>query len=323
MSVARRVETHPSRASVSPQAVARHESTGLSAASAASAASGSRDKVRVILLSGVAGFIDAAGFLALAGLFPAHITGELVTEALALSSDQPSTGPSRLWMPPVFVLAVAVAAVVARFQRKAHRAPLPALLLLVAVGLASFAISGGVLLAFPQAGGGLVSWLSGCCAVAAMGFQNALMRASMNGSAPTTFMTGNLTQFVIELVDRAFAFRRASGGPGEVECPVSRSRFRTAGTALAAFLASAILGGVLTRSMGAACAILPTVLVGFMSAQAFREQRLKPAASEAARTIGMRRPTPIHRPLEKLLRPQSGTRFKAVRPPEEPGQESA
>jgi len=198
--VARNSEPPQSRSSVSPRAGARHESTGLSL--------GPRDKLRVVLLSGVAGFIDAAGFVALAGLFPAHITGELVTEALALSSDQASAGPSRLWMPPVFVLAVAVAAVVARYQRKAHRAPLPALLLLVALGVASFAVSGGVLLAFPNAAGGLATWLSGCCAVAAMGFQNALMRASMNGSAPTTFMTGNLTQFVIELVDRTFAFRR-------------------------------------------------------------------------------------------------------------------
>jgi len=97
---------------VPPRLVVRHESTGLSL--------GARDRLRAAVLSGVAGYVDAAGLLSLAALFPAHITGELVSEAVALSSAHRDGSPSRLWMLPVFMLAVAVAAVVARVEKYAR-----------------------------------------------------------------------------------------------------------------------------------------------------------------------------------------------------------
>jgi uncharacterized membrane protein YoaK (UPF0700 family) len=298
-----------------PRAIVRHESTGLSL--------GTRDKLRVGLLSGVAGFVDAAAFLSFFGLFPAHVTGELVTEALALSSGGSSSSTSRLWMLPVFVAAVAVAACVARLRRRASKPALAAMLLLVGASLAAFSLTGAALVVLP----GLSDWLatlSGCCAVAAMGFQNALMREALNGSAPTTFMTGNLTQLVIELVDHGFVLRKPISMRGDVERAVSRARLRTAGTALLAFLSGAVLGGVLTRSAGPLSAALPCLVVLGMCVQAFREQRVQaPVAVAAPRSVGLRRPTPIHHPLDKLLRPHSGTRFKAVRPVEDSEREES
>ena len=59
--------------------VVRHESTGLSL--------GTRDKLRAAVLSGVAGYVDAAGLLSLAAMLPAHITGELVTEGRRRKND--------------------------------------------------------------------------------------------------------------------------------------------------------------------------------------------------------------------------------------------
>jgi uncharacterized membrane protein YoaK (UPF0700 family) len=256
--------------------------------------------------------------VSLAAMFPAHITGELVSEAVALSSGHHDAGPSRLWMLPAFVLAVALAAVVARIERRAGRAPVPTLLLLVAAGLGAFALSGVALRLLPGAPAGGLTRVGGYCAVAAMGFQNALMRESLNGSAPTTFMTGNLTQLVIELVDHLFAVGRRPGIMGDVERSVSRARLKTAAIALTSFLGSATMGAYFTRSFGALSALLPAVLVSLLSLQAFRERRAKPVAAELANpTVGMRRPTPIQRPLAKHARPESGTRFKAVRPPAE------
>jgi uncharacterized membrane protein YoaK (UPF0700 family) len=284
--------------------VVRHESTGL--------ALGSRDKLRAAVLSGVAGYVDAAGLLSVVALFPAHITGELVTEAVAFSSGERAVGPSRLWMLPVFVLAVALSAVVARVERRAGRTPLPTLLLLVALGLTAFAASGVVSWALPSAPLSQVTQLGTYCAVAAMGFQNALMREALSGSAPTTFMTGNLTQVVIELVEHGFALKSPPGIMSDVARSVSRARLRTAAIAVGSFLVSAALGAWLTHSVGALGATLPAILVGGLSYQAYRERRGKRA--EAVNQIGMRRPTPIARPLNKHTRAESGTRFKAVRP---------
>ena len=284
----------------------RHESTGL--------ALGTRDKLRAAVLSGVAGYVDAAGLLSLAAMFPAHITGELVSEAVALSSGHRDGSVSHLWMLPAFVLSVALAAVVARLERRAGRAPVPVLLSLVAGGLFAFALSGAALRLWPGVAPIAVARAGACCAVAAMGFQNALMREVLNGSAPTTFMTGNLTQLVIELVDHVFTLGRKPGIMGDVERSVSRARLKTAAIALSAFLGSAAAGAVLTRSFGALSALLPSLLVGLLSIQAFRERRAKPiAAAFPNPAVGMRRPTPIQRPLGKNTRPESGTRFKAVR----------
>jgi uncharacterized membrane protein YoaK (UPF0700 family) len=287
--------------------VVRHESTGLSL--------GSRDKLRAAVLSGVAGYVDAAGLLSLTAMFPAHITGELVSEAVALSSGRRDGGASHLWMLPAFVLAVALAAVVSRLERRRGRPPVPMLLALVAAGLFAFALSGAVSMLLPSAPPSLVARAGACCAVAAMGFQNALMREALNGSAPTTFMTGNLTQLVIELVDHVFSFGRKPGIMGDVERSVSRARLKTAAVALSSFLASAALGAVCTRSFGALSALLPGLLVALLSWQAFRERHLKAAPVELANPpAGMRRPTPLQRALNKQPRPESGTRFKAVRP---------
>lgn len=299
--------------------VVRHESTGLSL--------GAHDKLRAAALSGVAGYVDAAGVLSVASMFPAHMTGELVTEAIALSGGPRAPSLTHLLALPSFVLAVALAAVVARLERRAGRAPVPTLLLLVALGLLAFALSGAVMRLAPGLDAMAVARVGTCCAVAAMGFQNALMREALNGSAPTTFMTGNLTQLVIELVEHAFSFGRKTGIMGDVERSVSRARLRTAAIALGSFMSSAALGAWLMRSLGAVSALIPSVLVGLLSWQAFRERRAKAAASEAQSSLGMRRPTPMQVALGTQARAVSGTRFKALRLEEEElkktGEESA
>lgn len=284
----------------------RHESTGLSL--------GTRDKLRAAVLSGVAGFVDAAGLLSLAAMFPAHITGELVTEAVSLAGA-PNATVSHFWMLPSFVLAVALAASLARVERRAGRTPTATLLALVTAGLVAFAATGLAQRFVPALSPLTWSRVGACCAVAAMGFQNALMREALNGSAPTTFMTGNLTQLVIEIVDHFFSLGKKPGIMGDVERSVSRARLRTAAIALGSFLGSAALGAVLTRSIGAVSALLPAAFVGWLSWQAYRERRAKAAVPElVSPTIGMRRPTPIQRPLFNQPRAISGTRFKAVRP---------
>jgi uncharacterized membrane protein YoaK (UPF0700 family) len=286
----------------------RHESTGLSL--------GARDKLRAAVLSGVAGFVDAAGILSLAAIFPAHITGELVAQAVALSGGRHAI-VSHLWMLPSFLLAVALAATLARVERRAGRPPAAMLLALIGGGLLAFAATGLGPRFLPGLSPATWSRVGACCAVAAMGFQNALMREALNGSAPTTFMTGNLTQLVIELVDHAFSLGKKPGIMGDVERTVSRARLRTAAISVGSFVASATLGAFLMRTLGALSAALPAACVGVLSWQAFRERRTKALTEPANPMMGMRRPTPMQRPLFNQTRAVSGTRFKAVRPAEE------
>jgi hypothetical protein len=111
--------------------------------------------------------------------------------------------------------------------------------------------------------------LGGACAVAAMGFQNALMRESLAGSCPTTVMTGNLTHVVIEVVDHLFS--KLARPHKRDRRP--RSRLLPVASALFAFIGCAVLGGFLTRFVGSLSVILPTALTAVLTYRSWREDR--------------------------------------------------
>ena len=229
------------------------------------------------LLSGVAGYVDAAGFASLVGLFPAHLTGEIVGDAIALSSGHPGDHATRFWMLPVFVGSVVTATLVARLLRRTGRRALTGLLALVTAGLALFAASDS-LASLLHESGHLHLLLGGACAVAAMGFQNALMRESMTGSCPTTVMTGNLTHVVVDIVDHLFS----KLGPPHKRDRRSRSRLLPVASALFAFVACAVLGGFLTRVWGSLSVLVPTALVATLTFRAWREDHRLAALSKLA-----------------------------------------
>jgi uncharacterized membrane protein YoaK (UPF0700 family) len=234
------------------------------------------------VLSGVAGYVDAAGFVALLGLFPAHLTGELVGDAIAFSSGHPSAH-AHLWAFPVFVGSVTLATLVARLLRHHGLKARSGLLALVTLALAMFSSSDA--LAWLLHEGQLPALVRGGFAVAAMGFQSALMRESLTGSCPTTVMTGNLTQVVIDIVDHVV---------GRIATPLastkSRIRLTPVASALCVFAASAALGGWLTRLYGSASVALPTLLTAWLMVQAWQEDVAQRAAKH-----GLVTPLPIQR----------------------------
>ncbi len=228
-----------------------------------------------MLLSAVAGYVDAAGFASLLGLFPAHITGELVADAIAVSSG-PLAAHTRLWAFPVFVGAVVLATLVARVFRHYELQARAGLLALVTLALASFSASDAVSWLFHE--GQLPVIVRGGFAIAAMGFQSALMRESLTGSCPTTVMTGNLTQVVIEIVDQVV---------GKVTRPLLSEpavRLQRAPVArvLLVFMFSAALGGWLTRVCGSVSVTLPTLVTAALTIQAWREDFARRASARAA-----------------------------------------
>jgi uncharacterized membrane protein YoaK (UPF0700 family) len=217
----------------------------------------------VSVLSGVAGYIDAFGFLSLVGLLPAHVTGELVGLTTAFTAGHALSHVSRFLVLPLFVGALVIAALVVRACRRRGVSPRRPLLGLMTGALVICSISalvapspGSVLLA-------IVIALREAGAVAAMAFQNAFTREGMTSSCPTTVMTGNLTQVSFELVDSLVA-RFARQRTEDTHARVSAgTRLTLVASALGSFFLGAVLGGTLTGWFGAISVLVPT-LASFM-----------------------------------------------------------
>jgi uncharacterized membrane protein YoaK (UPF0700 family) len=153
------------------------------------------------VMSFIAAFVDSCGFIGLYGVFTAHVTGNFVLIGAALVYPHGENGEllAKMLVLPVFMAAVAVTYLVGRWCER-HRAPLAApglfcegVLLFATVGIAS-------------AGNGLpdvsapLTLAAALLLAFAMGVQNALSRLCYPTLPPTTVMTGNVTQIVIDVM---------------------------------------------------------------------------------------------------------------------------
>src|SRR5258705_9930179 len=86
------------------------------------------DVASATVLSGVAGYVDTAGFLALFGLFTAHVTGGLVTGGAVAVPRPTGVMLRRLALIPIFVFSGPGPALFVRRQGRPGPAPLAALL---------------------------------------------------------------------------------------------------------------------------------------------------------------------------------------------------
>lgn len=236
--------------------------------------------VPVAVLSGTAGFIDSVGFLMLAGLFPAHVTGEIVGLTKALGGGHPLSHPSRWAVLPIFVAVLFVAAGLVRRFRAQGESPRRALLGLMAATLGVGACTG-----FWGVWSGLhePEWVLAvreASLVSAMAFQNAFTREGLARSCPTTVMTGNLTQFVFELVE-AIASRLGWNHEEDTHARnISGSRLALVSKSLASFVFGAVLGGFLASRFGAFAVAVPMVAALALSHRFKVERRvsLRPPA---------------------------------------------
>ncbi len=220
-----------------------------------------RDRWTTALLSAVAGYVDTAGFLSLNGLFTAHVTGNLVVAGAEIAG----LGDRRVWVRlaviPGFILASLLTTTLLRTRHwsLARFLGLEALTLLLftllGVGLADQLSQDWALFAIGSAG------------VFAMGVQNALMREAFGNLAPTTIMTGNLTQFTIDLA-RLLVIRdhlqheHPDRQQAEIEQRVSKF-----GLALLSFTIGAALGAVITAQLGLWSISLPTIAIALLAWQ--------------------------------------------------------
>jgi uncharacterized membrane protein YoaK (UPF0700 family) len=193
--------------------------------------------------------VDCAGFLALQGLFSTHVTGNFVTLGAAVVLGSSGT-LAKLLALPVFCAAVALVRVLGYVLSGRGSRPkslmfgLEFALLLVAAILA-------IRLGPFVNGDTWMALLTGMVLVSAMGIQNALQRLHLGGAPPTTIMTGNVTQAMIDVVDVLRG--------GSAVAPV-RARLQAIGMNIVGFAAGCAAAAALYVYVHMWCFAVPPVL---------------------------------------------------------------
>jgi uncharacterized membrane protein YoaK (UPF0700 family) len=247
------------------------------------------DLVATGILSAVAGYVDAAGFLALFGLFTAHITGDLVAAGTAFTGQGNSGVCLRLATIPVFMVSVAATALVTRATRRRGHRPLIAILTMMTLALAVFCAT-GVTLRSRLAG--LDDWavvLTGTVGIFAMGIQNTLMRDVLSGMGPTTIMTGNLTRLTMDLVALALPEDEIGHESAASDRSGSRGRLVKSATPVLAFVLGTALGGAATAMFGLSSIAAPAATVGALTVSTWLRSRTRVAVTRRAFELGLDR----------------------------------
>lgn len=215
------------------------------------------DHATAALLGAVAGSVDAVGWVALAGLLPSHLTASLVMVG-ASGGRESADVTARLAMIPVFVVTVAV---VKALARRLHARGLPVLQLLLGLLTASLLIFCvvGALTDTLLADDPSVLLGVGGIGVASMAVQNTVMRLCLSKQSPTTVMTGNLTQFVMALVDLLTTSNDDT-----------RARLRSAGLPLLGFVLGSVVCGWLAGQHGLSSLCVPVALAAYATLRSCR-----------------------------------------------------
>jgi uncharacterized membrane protein YoaK (UPF0700 family) len=208
------------------------------------------------LLSFVAGFVDTAGFLGLQGLFTAHVTGNFVTLGAALVLGTHGV-IAKLLALPEFILVVALVRLAAA-TLAARQWPAVRLLLIAKVALlVAFFVLAVTLGPFADSDAP-AALVTGFAGVAAMAVQNAVQRIHLGSLPPSTLMTGNTTQVVLDAVD-------LMRGANPDQAPAVRARFNRMLSAIFWFAAGCAVAAALYAWVGFWCLGVP-VVVGAASA---------------------------------------------------------
>lgn len=214
-----------------------------------------------LLLSALGGYVDTAGFLSLQGLFSAHVTGNFVTLGAALATGT-SGVIAKLLALPVFCVVVMLVRVLSWLLPASGAVPLRVLLGIKLVLLTIAAMLALWLGPFPN-GDALPALVTGMTLVAAMAVQNALQRIHLSSSPPTTLMTGNTTQIMIDLMDRL---------RGVAVEPAVGQRLRRMAIAVVGFAAGCALAALLFNLLGMGCFLVPPIVSLAALAVSGREQ---------------------------------------------------
>jgi uncharacterized membrane protein YoaK (UPF0700 family) len=207
------------------------------------------DWLLVAVLSTTAGAVDVIGFLALGGLFTAHITGNLVVLAAHYATGRYSEiGP--LLSVPVFI---GVLWITVLFANKVSGNTRRALLVVHAVLLAGFLVFGVRCGPFTDPDSA-IAVCAGMFGVAAMATQNALVKLELRGFPSTAVVTTNTVQLTIDLA----LLIRGKGDPRDLAQAHRRARLTI--PSVGGFVAGCATGGFLEIHFGLRSLVLPVLL---------------------------------------------------------------
>lgn len=197
-----------------------------------------------------AGFVDTVGFVALFGLFTAHVTGNFVLIGASIAEFHGGI-IAKLIALPVFIIVVALTHLYVTHRQRRDRNPVAALTLFEAFFLAAFMLAG--LAASPFGNSDSPAAIAtGMLAVTAMAIQNAGARSVFSALSPTTVMTGNVTQIVIDAVDLIATPAKAAQ---------AKTRLKKMLPPVLAFASGALAGGLSYVHIGFWALLLPLLAV--------------------------------------------------------------
>ncbi|WP_277182226.1 YoaK family protein [Caballeronia sp. BR00000012568055] len=189
------------------------------------------------ILAFVAGYVDTLGFVALFGLFTAHVTGNFVL----IGAEIAGVGQGvllKLLAFPAFIVGVASASVLTKvLEKRGVTDSANALHVWQAFLLLMFLAACWFARPIVDASAPMVL-LSGVLGATAMGVQNARAKVLRASGLPNTVMTGNVTQVVLDIVE--LTHHGAQEGQG----PQVLARLRTTLVAMSSFAIGAILGAL-------------------------------------------------------------------------------
>lgn len=198
----------------------------------------------------VAGYVDTLGFMALFGLFTAHVTGNFVLIGVSLADAGHASILLKFLAFPAFIAGIAAGRLLGVAAAGRGWPALTLALLLQALLLSGFLGFG--MLATPIGDtASPAAMAAGLLGAAAMGVHSATSRLLLGHLAPTSMMTGNVTQIVIDSVD----VLRGAGDAGTAE------RCGKFFWPLAGFGCGAIAAAFAYRSAGFMALLLPIAIL--------------------------------------------------------------
>ena len=203
------------------------------------------------VLSVNAGYVDAAGFLALKGLFTSHVTGNFVTLGAALVSGTSGVLAKVLAL-PVFCAVVLLARLLA-FRLRARARPVLHIMLILQLALLVLGALLAVRLGPFADGDGSAALVTGMTLVAAMAIQNAAHRVHLAGAPPSTIMTGTTTQIMLDLGEVIHGLSPEAAAD-------TRRRLLQMSVSVAAFAGGCALGALLYAGVNVWCFWLAPLL---------------------------------------------------------------